>query len=75
RWTTSNGAARYVVRAILRDGRRSEWLLRGSRRSFVVPRVPGVDSGRILVAGISRNAMVGRPGTTRVVKRPKHRRR
>ena len=71
RWTRSRGAARYVVRALMRDGRRTQWILPGLRHSLRIPRVPGIDGGRFLVAGLTADGRAGRPGSARVPPHPK----
>jgi hypothetical protein len=53
----SRGAARYAVYARLKDGRRTQILTR--KRRVVIPNVPGIDSGSILVAGLRRDNVAG----------------
>jgi hypothetical protein len=51
-WSRVPVAARYVVRAILRDGRSLMFLVRSSTRSVTVPAVPPYDAGRVIVAAL-----------------------
>lgn len=68
-WDRSAGAASYVVRAVLRDGRRKEFVT--TRRALTIPRVPGIGSGRIMVSGIAANSLVGRSRTATLKARPR----
>jgi hypothetical protein len=50
---------RYVVRAVLRDGRSPVFVLRSSAGSITLADVPSYDSGRVMVAALDA---YNRPG-------------
>jgi hypothetical protein len=76
-WRTAPGAARYVVRATLYDGREQELPVAGNLRSVLLRGVPGPDYGRILVYAVSQDRRLSVPASARLSAakiKPKHRR-
>jgi len=62
-WHAVPGAARYVVRAMLADGRSLLYLEPPSARSQTVPAVPGFDAGTLMVAALNSFNQPGPIGT------------
>jgi hypothetical protein len=58
-WARVPTAARYVIRAILRDGRSLMFLVRSSARPVTVPAVPRYDAGRVMVAALDAYNRLG----------------
>jgi len=65
-WGNVSGAARYVVRAILKDGRSLVFLEAPSRHSLSMGAVPGFDAGNVMVAGLDPANHPGLIATTRL---------
>lgn len=59
-WRKAANADHYVVRAVLRDGRRIEKSVPRRRRGTMIPAVPGFDTATITVYGVAKNGRVGR---------------
>jgi hypothetical protein len=62
-WDGVSGAARYVVRAMLADGRALLLLESPRARSVLVPAVPGFDAGSVMVAAMDTFNEPGPIGT------------
>ena len=62
-WSPSAGATRYLVRVVLKDGRKAEFLRPRRRRTVLLAAVPRFDTGRVEIYGISRDRRLGRPHT------------
>ena len=62
-WRGVNGAARFVVRAMLADGRSLVLLERPSARSVTVPAVQEFDEGSVMVAALNSSNQPGPIGT------------
>lgn len=78
-WLPAANASHYVIRVLLHDGR-APLLVRGARtRSVFISYVPGIDSGRVLVAAQALDGHLGRAVQARFKalprKRPPHCRR
>jgi hypothetical protein len=65
-WDRVAAAHRYVVRAILADGRALVQLVPRSRRSVTVPAVSGVDDGTVMVAALDAVNHAGPIATARL---------
>jgi hypothetical protein len=65
-WRAAPGAARYVVRATLYDGREQELPVAANRRSVLLPAVPGPDYGRILVYTVTSDRRLSAPASARL---------
>jgi hypothetical protein len=59
RWGPVAAATRYVVRALLADGRALLYYAGPTARAITVPAVPGFDSATVLIAALGAT---GRPG-------------
>ena len=59
-WRPASNADHYVVRAVLRDGRRLERSVPRRRLSMKVPAVPGFDTATVTVYGVAKNGRVGK---------------
>lgn len=64
-WDRVAGAARYVVRAILHDGRSLVFLRDAGAHTVTVRSVPGFDAGKVMVAALDA---VNQPGPIGTVK-------
>lgn len=62
-WSPASGATRYLVRVVLKDGRKLEFLRPARQRTVLLRGVPRFDTGAIKVYGISRDRRVGKPGS------------
>jgi hypothetical protein len=65
-WSKAAGAARYVVRATLKDGRREEVPVKAARRFVVLHNVPGPDAGSIKVYSIGHDRLISKPATAKL---------
>ena len=72
-WHRVPGAARYAVAWRLRDGRRQATTTK--RPHIAIRGVPGIDAGRIRVAGVSAANLVGRAAGAKLRAHPKRLRR
>lgn len=70
RWHRARNARRYVIEAKLADGRRLVETTRKTRAKIVD--VPGIDSARVVVAGLKADASAGRAAHARLRAKPKH---
>ena len=70
-WRRAPGASRVAVSWALADGRRQAEVVRGHR--FALANVPGIDSGKIEVAGLRRDNVAGKSVKLRLKAKPKHR--
>ena len=68
-WGGVPGARRYGVAWKLRDGRRAASTTR--RHRFAIRGVPGIDAGRVTVAGLRADGVAGRLARARLKARPK----
>jgi hypothetical protein len=71
-WRRASGAERYLVEAAMRDGRRLA--LTTKRTRLKIKDVPGIDSAKVKVAGLTADNSAGRPATARLKAKPKRRR-
>lgn len=71
RWKAAPRARRYAVAWALRDGRRQAKIVRGHR--LRIRGVPGIDAGRIKVAGLRRDNVAGPAARAKLKRHPKHR--
>jgi hypothetical protein len=67
-WGRSAGAKRFLVRVLLSDGRRLEFVLK--RRSLRVQHVPGIDYGTIIVVGLRGDNQPGHVARARLRPQP-----
>ncbi|CAA9523383.1 MAG: hypothetical protein AVDCRST_MAG53-3468 [uncultured Solirubrobacteraceae bacterium] len=65
-WRPATAASRYVVRAVLLDGRKLELPATARRRVAVIPTVPGFDTAKVSVFAVGKDGRVGRPATARL---------
>jgi hypothetical protein len=69
KWRPASDAVRYAVGWALRDGRHQSEVTRAHR--FVLTDVPGIDAGKIKVAGLRRDGVAGQPVVARLKPKPK----
>ncbi len=69
-WSRAAGAPRYAVGWALRDGRRRAAITH--KHSFTLRAVPGIDAGRITVAGLRRDNVAGPRARAHFRPHPKH---
>jgi hypothetical protein len=69
-WKRAPGASRVAVSWALADGRRQAEIVRKGRR-LSIPGVPGIDSGKVEVAGLRRDNVAGKSVTLRLKADPK----
>jgi hypothetical protein len=68
-WKRAPGASHVAVSWALADGRRQAEVVRG--RHFAIPDVPGIDSGKIQVAGLRSDNVAGKVVTLKLKAEPK----
>jgi hypothetical protein len=71
RWKRAPGASRVAVSWALADGRRQAEIVKKGRR-LSIPDVPGIDSGKVEVAGLRRDNVAGKSVTVKLKAAPKH---
>ncbi|MBJ7472286.1 MAG: hypothetical protein JHD16_13350 [Solirubrobacteraceae bacterium] len=64
-WAAATGAARYLVRAELKDGQLVELETRASRRVATIPEVPGFAAATVRVYAVSTDGRVGTPAVAK----------
>lgn len=68
-WRAAPGASRVAVSYALADGRHLAEVVRGHRA--LIANVPGIDSGRVEVAGLRRDNVAGKSVTLKLKPKPK----
>ena len=64
-WKPATAAAKYVLRAELKDGRLLEIETKASKRSSTVPAVPGFSAATIRVYAVGKDGRIGKPATAK----------
>ena len=72
-WSAAAHAAHYVVRVLLHDGRSPLFVTGAGARSVFMGNVPGLDSGRVLVAAQSADGHLGTPAIASLKAQPRKR--
>ena len=69
-WKRAPGASRVAVSWALADGRRQAKIVKKGRR-LTIPEVPGIDSGKVEVAGLRRDNVAGKSVALKLKAEPK----
>jgi hypothetical protein len=70
-WDKAKNASGYIVEAAMKDGRRLA--IPTKRTRLTIKDVPGIDSAKIKVAGLTDDNSPGKPGKARLKAKPKRR--